>query len=541
MPPLATGAVEPATPAGPASSERSGSTIRHPSPPVSPPGDKAAAEDTGPKEVRRRPSRVARTDSQDKELVAAAAAAAATGTLSESPTPAGAISSPPSEARRLSRKDSRTRMAVEPKSAVIERRPTPQLSNDPFAGAAPAVPTTAPITVVPEPGVTASTLTTTAPVPVSIMPLRLPAEGAEAPPSGLLTPVSSGRDQKRLLTPAQGPHARNSRVLHLRKLSMSLSATPPRETRTLRDSSARHSGLYPITDVSPRFEDTREFLALVAACKSGDQAALQRVLVNPQAVKALRQNVSAVEKSNPLHLACLAGHAEVVELLLQKDAELVSIRTGQGLTPLHIAAQRGSVAVVKVLLDNKSDINARDYSNGQTALHMAAERGHTFVVKLLLDRDANPAITNTKGKTALDKAASKGHTAVTQLLEGKSQRTSRLERYQELQELKFLGLDAHSMDWFLRKIPIVHDMFDILVSDFNLCDGDNDGNITLEELKRYFQSGKEAEMKEEDEEFQELFMGLEKDKTEIDYKEFVWLMYARSLSDGSLCVCVCVV
>lgn len=152
------------------------------------------------------------------------------------------------------------------------------------------------------------------------------------------------------------------------------------------------------------------------------------------------------------------------------------IRNGQGWTPLHIAASKNLPAMVKLLLDHKADINARDYTTGQTALFMAAVRGYcsflsiqfcffhsfipfrsyAFIVKLLLDRDANPAITNTKGKSALDKAASKGHTAVTQLLESRTQRYSRLERYQELKELKFLGVDAHSMDWFLHKIPIVY-------------------------------------------------------------------------------------
>lgn len=73
-------------------------------------------------------------------------------------------------------------------------------------------------------------------------------------------------------------------------------------------------------------------------------------------------------------------------------------------------------------------------------------------------------------------------------------------------------------------------MFDILTSDFDLCDGDSDGCITLDELRRYFQSGRDTKDENEDEDFQEFFEQLERDKTEIDYKEFVWLMYGTLTS-----------
>ena len=51
----------------------------------------------------------------------------------------------------------------------------------------------------------------------------------------------------------------------------------------------------------------------------------------------------------PLFLACEAGHARCVKLLLQGGADVV-LRNSAGEAPLYIAALRGEIVVVDVLL-----------------------------------------------------------------------------------------------------------------------------------------------------------------------------------------------
>jgi ankyrin repeat protein len=49
---------------------------------------------------------------------------------------------------------------------------------------------------------------------------------------------------------------------------------------------------------------------------------------------------------------------------------------------------RGHKAVVQLLLEKGADLESKDNRNGQTPLSWAAERGHEAVVKLLLEKGA---------------------------------------------------------------------------------------------------------------------------------------------------------
>ncbi|GBM77457.1 Ankyrin-3 [Araneus ventricosus] len=86
----------------------------------------------------------------------------------------------------------------------------------------------------------------------------------------------------------------------------------------------------------------------------------------------------------PLHYAARGGHADVVQFLINKGAE-INARNLQGNTPLHIAAEKGHNAVVAILLQYGADINAANL-NGLTALSFAAKGGFTTVSKLLLKK-----------------------------------------------------------------------------------------------------------------------------------------------------------
>ena len=74
-------------------------------------------------------------------------------------------------------------------------------------------------------------------------------------------------------------------------------------------------------------------------------------------------NLHLVDKSGwaPIHLACLYGIDDIVELLLVNGVSpSVSIKDKNGQEPIHIACERGSVSIVELLLDNGVSINTKD-------------------------------------------------------------------------------------------------------------------------------------------------------------------------------------
>jgi len=118
----------------------------------------------------------------------------------------------------------------------------------------------------------------------------------------------------------------------------------------------------------------------------------------------------------PLSWAAGNGHEDVVELLLENEADADSKDTWYGQTPLSWAAGDGHEAVVKLLLENKANADSKD-THGQTPLSWAARSGHEAVVKLLLENKADADSNDTwYGQTPLSWAAGNGHEAVVKLL-----------------------------------------------------------------------------------------------------------------------------
>jgi ankyrin repeat protein len=123
--------------------------------------------------------------------------------------------------------------------------------------------------------------------------------------------------------------------------------------------------------------------------------------------------------ATPLYIAALNGHADVVKMLIANMAVVDHKCTGGGLTPLYTAARNGHTEVVEVLLANQAnvDIICTDYGYGGTALFMAAKKGRTKVVELLLANHADVnQMRSRDGATALYIAAAEGFTDIVELL-----------------------------------------------------------------------------------------------------------------------------
>jgi hypothetical protein len=119
-----------------------------------------------------------------------------------------------------------------------------------------------------------------------------------------------------------------------------------------------------------------------------------------------------------LHRACMYGHRDIAELLLDNGADIEARCNISESTPLMVACRNGyrSHSTIKLLLDRGCAINAAG-DDGDTALHACALSGSTECVKELLGANGvNTSIKNKYGKTPFDVAKEKKNQAIIDLL-----------------------------------------------------------------------------------------------------------------------------
>jgi len=122
----------------------------------------------------------------------------------------------------------------------------------------------------------------------------------------------------------------------------------------------------------------------VAAWKGHTSIAASLIAMNVLDINAKchRGGRNPIKEFTALHLAVIAAHEDVVEVLMEgmadKEARL------RGRTPLFIAVERGHEMVARILVKNGADVNA--VSNGQTALDLAS--GNYAMTRLLLRHGA---------------------------------------------------------------------------------------------------------------------------------------------------------
>ncbi|GMH40553.1 hypothetical protein BSKO_08457 [Bryopsis sp. KO-2023] len=151
---------------------------------------------------------------------------------------------------------------------------------------------------------------------------------------------------------------------------------------------------------------------LLIACGSGNADVVQ-VLLEFDADMALVDD----DGQSPLYIASEEGHADVVRSLLKASGRGhrnidIDAPTRGGETALHAAASRGNVAISRMLINNGGDMEVRDLS-GSTPLFLAAVGGQTRMTKVLLEEfEADVDASNLVGETALYVASLKGHVAI---------------------------------------------------------------------------------------------------------------------------------
>ncbi|KAH9638989.1 hypothetical protein HF086_000915 [Spodoptera exigua] len=98
----------------------------------------------------------------------------------------------------------------------------------------------------------------------------------------------------------------------------------------------------------------------------------------------------------------ISGNKLLVERLIAQGHP-VNIRDNAGWLPLHEACIHGHTEVVNILINNGANVNDRGGSNcdGITPLYDAASNGHLEVVQLLLEKGAIPTLKTDFGETPL--------------------------------------------------------------------------------------------------------------------------------------------
>lgn len=129
--------------------------------------------------------------------------------------------------------------------------------------------------------------------------------------------------------------------------------------------------------------------------------------------------VEAIDKDAQiptLSLAAGRGHQEVVQLLLDTDADIELAQQYQpGGTALLAAVLHNQIEVVKMLISSGAEVDAGTWFD-DSPLHLAAENGHGELATILLEAEAIVDITRGGNGSALCVAAMRGHAEVVKTL-----------------------------------------------------------------------------------------------------------------------------
>lgn len=155
---------------------------------------------------------------------------------------------------------------------------------------------------------------------------------------------------------------------------------------------------------------------LIDAAHEGDMIRVKRLTESENAdVNACVHFITTAFKTTPLAQAAQQGHLELVQFLVQNNAQVNQTRT-DGTSPLFLTAENGHSPVAEFLLKNNANPNQSDLKF-TTPLHQASDEHHA-TVNLLLKFKANPNQPDAIGATSLMFACQAGQFSIAALLLG---------------------------------------------------------------------------------------------------------------------------
>uniref|UniRef100_A0A8P4KQQ0 Ankyrin repeat and sterile alpha motif domain containing 6 n=1 Tax=Dicentrarchus labrax TaxID=13489 RepID=A0A8P4KQQ0_DICLA len=96
------------------------------------------------------------------------------------------------------------------------------------------------------------------------------------------------------------------------------------------------------------------------------------------------------------------GNSQLVKEILEEDPTQVNSSNQEGASPLMMAAVSGQLEVVQLMVEKNADIDKQDGVHGWTALMQATYHGNKDIVKYLLSQGADVNLRAKNGYTAFD-------------------------------------------------------------------------------------------------------------------------------------------
>lgn len=153
--------------------------------------------------------------------------------------------------------------------------------------------------------------------------------------------------------------------------------------------------------------DKENSTALLLSCARGHYSCAEYLLSN-----GADPNARRITGASPLYFAASYHHTRIVELLLNKYKAIVDLSTFDGSTPLHVACERGFIDIVQLLINSQANINAK-MNDGTTAIMLACQNGHLQIVQILLSTgQCDLTMKRLDGITAIFLVVQHGHEAI---------------------------------------------------------------------------------------------------------------------------------
>ena len=143
---------------------------------------------------------------------------------------------------------------------------------------------------------------------------------------------------------------------------------------------------------------------------------------------------STKEGSSPLLEACLYGHYEIVKYLVKQKADIEVTNSRYWGTCLMIACHIGHFKIAKYLIEIGADVNRKSVK-GYTALHACAFSGSLDIMKILLISGARIDVDAHGGTTPLIDASIRGHLDIVEHLISQGELVGKQERIDALELL----------------------------------------------------------------------------------------------------------
>nr|XP_025949690.1 ankyrin repeat and SAM domain-containing protein 6 isoform X2 [Dromaius novaehollandiae] len=121
-----------------------------------------------------------------------------------------------------------------------------------------------------------------------------------------------------------------------------------------------------------------------------------------ESLTTIRPQADTEKRQPDVFHALKLGNFQLVKEIVDEDPSQVNITNGDGASPLMIAAVTGQLPLVQLLVEKNADIDKQDNVHGWTALMQATYHGNKEVVKYLLNQGADVNLRAKNGYTAFD-------------------------------------------------------------------------------------------------------------------------------------------